>query len=149
MTSKLDRCEREKTSSPPLKISQFFDKNEEDQTRKRAKDSSMKHCEQTGNGTAMIGDPIGRKLPLHHLHTNGVNTKTRRSMARSTLVERVMAIDYLRISRIDNSECRARPGESEDRTLCRTHFSQCHGSQIITRTCVWLKFGDVLHLCAS
>ena len=34
----------------------------------RAKGHSMKHCEQTWNGTAKIGDPTGRKLPLHQLH---------------------------------------------------------------------------------
>ena len=58
MISKLDRREREKKTSPPHKISQFFDKNKDDRTsifrrkREHAKDHSMEHCEQTWNGTA-------------------------------------------------------------------------------------------------
>ena len=83
MISKLDRCEREKILSPPRKISQFFDKNKDDRTsifrrkREHAKDHSIKHCEQTWNDTAKIGNLTGRKLPLHHLHSNGGNTNTR------------------------------------------------------------------------
>ena len=45
--------------------------------REHGKDPSMKHCEQTWNGTANIGKPTGRKLPFHHLHNNGGNTNTK------------------------------------------------------------------------
>ena len=83
MIRKLDRCEREKISSPPRTNSRFLNENKDDRTltsrrtRERAKDHSMKHCDQTWNGTARIGDPTGRKLPLHHLHDNGGNTNTK------------------------------------------------------------------------
>ena len=74
-------CERERTLSPPRKLSQIFDKNKNHiipffrRTREHGKDHSMKHCEQTWNDTAQIGKLTGRKLPLRHLHNNGVNMK--------------------------------------------------------------------------
>ena len=83
MISKLDRCEREKISSPPRSVSEFFNEKKDDKTltsrstRERAKDHSMKHREQTWTGTAQIGDPTCRKLPLHELHNKGGNTSTK------------------------------------------------------------------------
>ena len=94
---------------------------------------------------------------LFLIFTTVVATRTpRHSMARSTLVERVMATDsfkamlfFSQISRTDISECRARDGRLKTEHLVARTFSQCRAHMTITRTCVWLKFGMCLHFRAS
>ena len=131
---KLDRCERVQVHHAQSHSSSTRTGTTKTpttrRTRERAKDHSMKHCEQNVSRWIKIGKPIGRfRLPLHY-HTTMVATRTpRHSMARSRLVERVMATDSLQIlcgghfarllrirrffsqmSRTDISECRARDG---------------------------------------
>ena len=58
----------------------------------------MKHCEQTWNGRAKIGKPTGRKILTTMVATPtprrlSMARTPRHSMARSQLVERVMATD--------------------------------------------------------
>ena len=139
MISKLDRCEREKISSPPCKISQLFNENKDNttlltrRTKERVKDHSMKHWEQTWNGTANIRKHTGRKLPLLHLHNNSGKTNTKTldfeiNIGGKSDRHRLFHshIDFSQISRSDICECRARGGRAEDRKPCRTHiFSQC------------------------
>ena len=134
MISKLDRCEREKISSPPRSVSEFFNEKKDDKTltsrstRERAKDHSMKHREQTWTGTAQIGDPTCRKLPLHELHNKGGNTSTK------TLNSKIniggdsdgyrlfqSRVDFFRRYRVQTSANVVHATGGEHRTPCRTH----------------------------
>ena len=143
-----------KNPSPLRNLSQVFDKNKDDRipffprTREYGKDHSTKHCEQTWNGTARIGKPTGRKLPLHHLHNNGgnTNTKTRNGANTKTLNGEILIggksdgyrlfqshvgfFHRFRVLTLFPSECRA------DRSPRRTQrFSQCRAHLTITRVC--------------
>ena len=163
MTSKLDQRKQEKISSPPRELSQIFDENKDDRTsfsRRRsehAKDHSMKPCEQTWDGTAKIGKPIGRKLFLHHLHNNGGKTNTKtlnfelniggKSDGYRLFQSHIDCFHRFRVQTLANVHTTG--GKTEHLVAC-TFFSLLH-TLTTTRTCVWLKdltahVWDVLHL---
>ena len=132
MIGKLDRCEREKCQTHHAKLSQVFDENKEDRTpmfrrtRGHAKDHSTKHCEQTWNGTAHI---ITTMVATRASRLSIVRTP-RHSVARSQLVERVIATEpyrnFSQVFRIQTSANVVHASGGEDRTPCRTNiFSQC------------------------
>ena len=106
MIAKLDRCEREKDFKS---TTQTLTSLRQEQGRQNSKIPKNERVRQRPFDEALRADLewqcpnwknlTGRKLPLHHLHNNGGNTNTkntrtpRHSMARSQLVERVMATD--------------------------------------------------------
>ena len=122
MIGKLDRCERERDLKS---TTQTLTDLRREQGRQ---DHSMKHCEQTWNGTAKIGKLTGRELPLHHLRNNGgnMNTKTLNgeiNIGGKSVVHRLVRKTHRIYSQVRHwrMSC-TRPGECEDRTPRRTHF---------------------------
>ena len=131
MIGKLGRCEREKTKSttqthPDLRREQGRRDSQILKNKRARQRTFMKHCEQTWNGTAIIGDPTGRNVPLHHLH-NGSNTNTK------TLNDEIIGgkSDGYRLFhsqvffhrfRVQTSANVVHATRSEDRTPCRTHI---------------------------
>ena len=124
-------------------------------------DHSMKHCEQTRNGGAQNGKPIGRKLPLHHPHNNGGNTNTKTLNDANTetlngeitIGARVMATDSFKVTweffhrfRVQTLANVVHATGCEARTPRRTHiFSQCcrcRAPLTFRRTCVWLRMSQ-------
>ena len=164
MVANLDRCEREKILSPLLKLSQVFDKNKDDiififrRTREHGKDHSMKRCEQRlgMNGTAKSGKPIGRKLPLHHLHNNGGNTNTNTLNGANTTLNGEITIggksDGYRVFQSHMGflhRFRVHTSAIVVFATWRSQCCQCRAPLTFTRTCVWLEtcLGRVAHLC--
>ena len=89
----------------------------------------MKLCEQTWNGTALMGDPTCRKLSLHHLHDNGGNTNTKTLNVKinnggKSDGHRLFQshIGFFHRYRVLTLASVVHTTESEDRTPCRTHI---------------------------
>ena len=74
--------ENSRRSSTRTRTTEFLYSEE---PREYGEDDSMKHYEQTWNGSVKIGKPSGRNLLLHHLHKMVATRTSRLSMARSPM----------------------------------------------------------------